>query len=705
MSILSPDAMLHHHLKDNPLIDISLAAVLSPLLLCATANPADPADEPATAGEQDIVILGTRQSRVDPTQSSGIATERMSQSSRSIERDILTAAGTNRLADALELVSGVSNQNNRGGMLDNFAIRGFLGTPDGGAEYYVDGFLANRGMAPPRDPATIERIELLKGPSGALFGDIDPGGRVNIVTKTPSFQNAASAKFTYGSFDTKRIELDANLALSGTLAARIVLAGEDSDGWRDHVFLRRRVFSPSITWRPSDAVRLTYVGEFTQFDAPFDRGIPAIAGNANALPRSNFYGEINDGVTRFRNSRHQLTGLFALGDGWSLNGGVAWRTGTLRGFSSDQSRLVGQTLWRQRRSRDFAVDDLSARVELAGTVGAHRLAFGIKGYLLDYEEHWMRRNPTATAPYAIDVFNPVYGTAPPQLLPFTDNHEKRWAGTLYAQDMWEVSDRLTLIGGVRYDPYRQRILNNRTGATGRAIDDPVNFRLGARYSLNDAIALHANWGESFLLNSGTDRNGLGFAPERGKGYELGITGSWRGIDLAVTWFDIRKHGILTNDPTDSNYLAPIGSLRSRGIEFDASIKIAPHWQVVANYAWTHARTDDASFATNRVLDVPAHQGTIFALGKFIDTNGRGFSVSAGVNYMGDRIGAIDGSGLILPRYVKAKAAIEYAVSPKLTLRLEGDNLFDARYAQSSYSPLWIFPGQPRTVKASVRVGL
>ncbi|WP_163362616.1 TonB-dependent receptor, partial [Escherichia coli] len=80
------------------------------------------------------------------------------------------------------------------------------------------------------------------------------------------------------------------------------------------------------------------------------------------------------------------------------------------------------------------------------------------------------------------------------------------------------------------------------------VDAPVNFRLGARYRLSDAVALHANWGESFLLNSGTDRFGQGFAPERGKGHELGVTGAWRGVDIALTWFDIRKQGILTNDP-------------------------------------------------------------------------------------------------------------------------------------------------------------
>lgn len=497
-----------------------LAAAASSLALTPAdaeereAPPTVPTETPGSDASGDIVVLGTRRTRVDRTLSSDTITERMSQSSRSIERDLLSAAGTYRLSDALELVSGVSNQNNRGGFLDNFAIRGFLGTPDGGAEYYVDGFLANRGLAPPRDPATTERIDLLKGPSGAIFGDVDPGGRVNIVSKTPQAKPAASATFTYGSFDARRVELDATGPLTATLAARLVVATEDSDGWRDFVTLSRRVIAPSLSWTPSDAVRLTYVGEITRFDAPFDRGVPAIRGDATAVPRTRFYGEPGDGLTRFRNQRHQLTGLFGLGDGWSLNGGIAYRTGTLTGFSSDhvQLRPDDRTLWRQRRARDYAVDDLSARAELSGRIGAHRIAVGVKGYHLDYQDRYLRRSPTAAAPYAIDVYSPVYGGSAPTPLPFVDNREKRWAGTVYVQDMWDVTGRLKLSGGLRVDPYRQRLANLRTGLTVRRVDAPVNGRVGARYQVAEHVALHANWGESFLLNSGTDRFGTGFGP-------------------------------------------------------------------------------------------------------------------------------------------------------------------------------------------------
>ena len=121
---------------------------------------------------------------------------------------------------------------------------------------------------------------------------------------------------------------------------------------------------------------------------------------------------------------------------------------------------------------------------------------------------------------------------------------------LLARAMGIAPSRLTLVGGARIDPYRQKIVNNNTGGVGRNIDEPVNFRIGARNRLTDAIAVHANWGENFSLNTGTDRNDNGFGPETGRGYEVGIAAKLPGIDMAATWFDIRKQDILTTDPVD-----------------------------------------------------------------------------------------------------------------------------------------------------------
>lgn len=681
---------------------LSWSCVSACLLALSAAEPPEtvPAAETEPHAVGEIVILGRRGAARDATLGAGEITQLTSPSSRSVERDLLDAVGAGRLADALELTSGVSQQNNRGGFLDNFAIRGFLGTPDGGAEYYVDGFLANRGLAPPRDPATAERVEILKGPAGALFGDIDPAGRVNIVSKTPQFVRGGHVAATVGSFGLRRGELDFTGPLSDTLAARLVVADERSDGWRDHVDLHRRAIAPSLTWRPTEALRLTYVGEFTVFDAPFDRGVPAVNGGALAIPGSRFFGEPGDGTTRFRNERHQLTGEYELSPDWRLTAGFAYRTGDMHGFSSDQSRLVGRQLWRQRRERDYAVEDVSGRIELDGRLGAHHLNVGVKGYTLEYSEFLLRRNPTADAPYAVSIDAPVYGGQALPLLPFTDNRETRRVTTLYAQDLWQATPRLSLLAGVRVDDYRQTVRNNRTGAVGRGEGSPVDYRLGARYQLTDALVAHASWGRSFLLNSGTGRTGQGFAPERGEGWELGLSGRWPGGDLGIALFDIEKRNILANDPVDASFLAPVGQLTSRGVEFDGSFEVSAAWRVVVNYAWTEAVADDTAFASDAVLNVPEHSGGAFAVGTF----GK-WSLTVGGSYVGDRAGALDGSGLILPSYWKAKAAVEYALTPRIDLRLEADNLFDEHYAQSSYSPVWIFPGAPRTVRASVKARL
>ncbi|WAC61443.1 TonB-dependent siderophore receptor [Brevundimonas sp. SL130] len=694
---------------------MSLLSSCASLCLLAAANAESPAvlEPPLESGEtatvSEIVVLGRRTAPHDRTLGVGAVTERMSPSSRSIESDLLDAVGATRLSDALELVSGVSQQNNRGGVMDNFAIRGFLGTPDGGAEYYVDGFLANRGMAPPRDPATAERIEVLKGPAGALFGDIDAAGRINIVSKTPKFTTDAVFTGTVGSFGLRRGELDVTGPISDTLAGRLVLAGETSEGWRDYVGLDRTSIAPSLTWRPNDALRLTYVGEFTVFSTLFDRGMPAVNGDALALPESNYYGEPSDGPTRFRNERHQITGEYQINADWSLNGGVAWRGGSLRGLSSDHNRLVGDTLWRQHRLRDYTVEDLSARLELNGVVaaglGVHNLGFGVKAYELTYGERLLRASPNAANPYAINIFTPVYGATGPTPLPFTDNLETRSVVTLYAQDMWEVNDRLSLVAGLRYDDYSQTIRNNLTGAVGENKDSPIDYRFAARYRLTDALTAHASYGESFVLNSGTGRTGAGFAPEEGKGYEIGLSGAWDGIDVAATVFDIEKANILTSDPVDSNYLAPVGKLTSRGIELDGSVRVGEAWQVVANYAWTDAKADDAAFATDNVLNVPEHSGSLFVVGRFATGHGTDWSMTAGAAYMGDRAATLTTDGVRLPAYWKAKAAVEYGITPQVTARVEVDNLFDERYAASSYSALWIFPGAPRSIRASLRLAL
>lgn len=684
----------------TPLSTLAVIAGLSAHSDVAAHNLEGPDD----SAIDTIMVIGQRGGA--DIGDSDVVTTRMSQSSVALTRDVLDDYGVHRLADALELVSGVSQQNNLGGLRDNYAIRGFLGTPDTGSEYLVDGFYANRGFGPPRDPANAERIDILKGPAGAVFGSADPAGIVNIVTKKPHFHDALQATFSAGSFDTRRAEVDGEYVFAPSFSMRLVAAAEDSNGWRDHVDLSRRLFAPSLSWKLAESTTITYQAEYTSFKAPFDRGVVAVGNDAEALPVDRFLGEPGDGDVESKNWRHQLTFEQQLGEGWSVLGGAAYRDASLYGYSSEPSALQADgTLWRQRRLRDWDMTDLSGRIELRGVFeayGSHMPSVGVTAYDLDLDMKLDRFRPSATNPYPIDIYAPVYGADPAPLAPNSYTSERRKSYATYVQDMWELTDRLSFVGGIRYDHLDQELENTRTTVVSPIKRDPVDYRVGTRFRVSDHLAVHANWGEGFRANSSVGRNDNAFDPETGEGYEIGaklVAGRTRG---AISWFRVTKENILATDPVDAGYLATVGRVVSKGIEIDAEVEFTQNLRIVANYAYTDAHASDPAYATSDVLNVPEHTGTVQLMAT-VPVAERVLDLAFGGSYVGSRAAALDGGALKLDDYVKLKASATYAISPRIDARLEVDNLLDEDYSQSSYSALWIYPGAPRTILGSLTI--
>ena len=114
------------------------------------------------------------------------------------------------------------------------------------------------------------------------------------------------------------------------------------------------------------------------------------------------------------------------------------------------------------------------------------------------------------------------------------------------------------------------------------------------------------------------------------------------------------------------------------------------------------KADDTAFPTPDVLNVPEHSGTLLVVHRIPTARGE-WQLSGGTAYVGDRAGSLTANPVLLPEYVKVKAAIEAPLADGVRFRLEADNLLDQRYAASSYSALWIYPGAPRTVRASLRL--
>ncbi|KMW47397.1 TonB-dependent siderophore receptor [Ralstonia insidiosa] len=624
-----------------------------------------------------------------------------------VTRTALDDFGARRLDTALDWVSGISRQNNLGGMADNFAIRGFAGDINTGADYLVNGFSANRANNVPVDAINIARIDVLKGPSAALYGRSDPGGIVNIVTRTPQFKPSREITLSVGSHDQYRLATELTGPLSERLAYRLGVAAESNHSFRDFSSSRRYVIAPSFTWLATDDTVVTYAFEAAQLKAPFDRGIVAINKQLGALPNSRFLGEPGDGDTTVRTQSHQLTAEHQLNEGWKLNAGLSYRTSALFGKSSDASRLLadGRTLWRQARERDYHANDLAGRVDVQGDVhtGAvkHTLVAGADFYNFRYDPVMYRANPSAAAPYAIDIFNPVYGQPRPALRPSISTRETQRGFGAFVQDQITLTPQWKLLAGVRMDRFLQHADNRLTGESVSQQQTAYSPRLGLVYQPTQALSLYANTSRSFRPNTGTGAQGNAFAPERGRGYEVGAKletadGKFGGT-LAL--YSIDKTNVLTGDPRDPTFQRTAGAVRSRGVELDVSGQVTANLKVMGAYAYTDATvTADTVLPAGAPLsNIPRHSASVLGLYEFgAGALGRA-GAGGGVVYVGERAGNSVDNGFKLPAYTTVRLHGYVQPTRALRLSLTVDNLFDKRYYASSYNELWVAPGAERQV--------
>ncbi|MFN7725424.1 MAG: TonB-dependent siderophore receptor [Rubrivivax sp.] len=696
-------------------------------LLALTQLPTWAQSAADTGTTSPLEVVGRRQGgayeagEVSGTKSS-LPLRELPQSVRVIARQAIDDLGATRLDEVLDYVGGISRQNNFGGLWDNIAIRGLAGNENTGMAMLLNGFAGNRGFNAPRDTADLERVEFLKGPAAALYGASEPGGMVNLVTKQPLWRSAHALELYAGSHDSLRLALDSTGPLSETLAYRLNVALEDRDSFRDFVHSRRTVVAPALRWRLGADTTLNYNGQWLRHSTPLDRGVQAINGQLDAVPRQQFPGEPGDGDLTVDNQTHQLVLDQALGETWKLRAGLSWRGASLQGISTEPSslRADNRTLWRQRRDRDYDSRDLALQAELQGQLrsGAlvHELLFSTEAYSFRMDQRMLRINPSSTAPYALDLLAPVYGQTAPTPLPNTDTHETQRGLALTVQDALRLGSAWRLVAGVRLDRVEQSLDNRRNGQRTEQSPSEASPRLGLSYLANRQWTLFANAGSSFRPNTASTA-GLALQPEQGQALEAGT--KWEAADqrlgatLAV--FNIEKRNIVTAGPGTGSDTIAAGRVRSRGLEADLAGQWTRHWRVSASLGYYDVAVlqDNTLAVGERLLNVPRVNGSLLAVYEDTLANGQRFGLGGGVTHMGARLGqaytqAEANAGTApfeLPAYTTAKLTAYWRATPTLRWSLDVDNLFDTTHYTSSYSRLWVTPGAPRSFTLGVQVKL
>lgn len=679
---------------------------------------AQPAADAADAVLPEVSVVGAAQSPYNPQDATGASRtdtplRELPQAVRVLPRTLIEDIGATRLDQTIDYASGVSRLDNFGGLWDNYAVRGFSGNENSGTPYLVNGFVANRGYTAPRDAATIERVEVLKGPTSSLYGIGEPGGTLNIVTRQPQFKPAQRYQLEAGNFDYQRVAADITGPLGENLAGRLIAVTDHGGTGRDFVNSQRFLLAPSLTWALGPNTLVHYSGEVQRYSAPLDRGIVAVNGNLRALPRSRFLGEPNDGDTRIDSQSHQLGVEHEFAPGWQGRLNVAYRGGAMHGFSSDAHALAadGRTLLRQRRYRDYQSDDLSMQADVTGRFDTgpvgHTLLLGIDAYRFTSNQYQLRRNPSADAPYAIDIYDPVYGQLPPtNLATQTDARERQTNVGVFVQDQLAFGERWRVQAGARFDSYRQTLHNRLRGAVTEQDQTAVSPRLGVTFLASDNLSLFANASRSFRPNSGIDAQGNGFSPERGRAVEAGVKfdSDDRRFGATLTAYSIHKRNVLTTDPADSSFLIAAGEARSRGLELDLSGSIGQHWRVTGNVALTDAEiTADSRLPAGTPLrNIPRTSASALAIYEDAAPVGQRYGIGAGVRYVGKRAGdAVD--SFMLPSHTLADVLAYWQASRNVKVTFNVNNVFDRRYYASSYNNLWIAPGIGRTVRLGLHL--
>jgi iron complex outermembrane recepter protein len=629
------------------------------------------------------------------------------QSIQVIPQQVLEDQQARDLNEALRNVSGVYQGNTFNNTRDDFILRGFS-TLGFRSQIFRDGFrTSGRGFA---QTSNIERLEVLRGPASVLFGALEPGGIINLVSEQPLAEPYFAAELDVGSYTFLRpsIDLSGPLNADRTVLYRLNAEYTYEDGFRDFEQDVSRIFlSPVIRWQIGDRTAFTAELEYLDEERPFDSGLPAIGTEVADIPRDRILGEPND-IAENEELRLRYLLEHEFNDRLTLRNTFRYLSADTFDYAFRPGTADPETgiLSRDIRSNDDYVESYSMQTNLIGefTTGPleHTLLLGV-----DLERQTVQgTNRGDTAP-GINIFDPVYDQIDRPSrddLPLLNRDEQNRLDSLgiYLQNQITILDNLKLLIGGRFDIADRQNLNFVADSSTDAYNDAFSPRIGIVYQPIEPLSLYASYSQGFVPSLFTDENGALLEPERGTQYEIGARGELfdGGLIINLAAYEITKTNVATFDPVEF-FAIPLGEVRSRGIELDVIGELTDGWNIVASYAYTDAEITedlDPNLVGRRVGQVPEHGASLWTTYELQQGNLRGLGVGLGVFFVGDRVDGTFDPVVELPSYVRTDAALFYRRN-NWDVALNFKNVFDVDYIQSGFYN----PGAPFTVIGSVSV--
>jgi iron complex outermembrane receptor protein len=632
-------------------------------------------------GEQlkEVVVTANKHPKPVSALRSGLKPMDTPQSVQVIGAEIIEQQQAIRLSEVLKNANGIYVASARGGAQESFFSRGYDMSAN---NMFKNGFRYNAGSIP--DVSSLDKVEFLKGSAALLYGNVAPGGILNLVTKTPSFKSGGEITMQAGSYAYYKPSVDFYGPLNKHIAYRFSGSYENSESFRDVVKNERLYVNPSFLFNVSDKTQITVQGDYLNADWTPDFGTGIIGKEIVDVPRSSFYGALwSTGKTKTASASVLLN--HEINKNWILNFNSSFQTYDRQSKSTAQlSNLETYATpgdWNRSLVQNKNLEQIFGdQFSLQGTFNTgsikHQVFTGADfensfatAYTFAFDEKAVmvagKYDPTLYDTINLYTFDP---TTQRNDIPNARNTQIAKTDTnrfgIYAQDLISFTDQIKVLAGIRWswqeaqvitDTYKINPTSITTVEAPKRKDQAFSPKVGLVYQPTKDMSLFASYSNSFTPNSGLTVDGNTIEASIIDQYEAGIKKDfWRGVlSTNITVYQITNSNLAQTAPYLADGITPNantnikmlgGGTKSKGVEVDITARPLEGLNIIAGYSYNDMRytntsgTNGSFVEGDRVVRTPKNTANLSFFYTLPSGILKGLSFGAIGNYIGDRFG-------------------------------------------------------------------
>lgn len=678
---------------------IALSLVFSGLGTLSLSQTAAAADDYQTI---DGVGVTAQALKID------VSTQETPQSVSVISSKTLEEGNIRKLDDSMRYTPGFFSQYGADYDTDWMKMRGFsVTTLIDGHRQFSEGFFQTSV-----EPFGLESVEIIQGPSSSLFGDSQPGGVVNLVTKKPTKTpqhsvsiSGGSNKYVQGGFDFAD-----NATEDGTKRYRIVAMVNREDSFLDGVDKHRVYLAPSFTIDVSDRTSLTFLANYLKEKGkPNSAFFPTMgtlhARNGQYISPSTSYALPTDDLDKDQvnfgwelshefndNLKYKQSANFSYTDMY-LNVASVYGSGDY--FVGNTPTLDPKPML----SRNVLIND---GIEKAVTFDNNLTYTNTSGlfdnlFQLGFDYQWFKNSWGANTPSGldwgtVDPFNPsIFTPGDASAYELADYWRNKWQFGIYGQAQTIVNEFLLLKVGARWDKVSidsgsddSRIII----AKDQLDDTHFSWNAGIMLLNDYGISPYVNYSEAFFANAslayaGFDNKYLyGLTePTNTKQIEYGLklTPNWLDGFVNIAFFNLKQDNAMTPSLVNgAPAWTPVSVQKANGIEVQARASVFKHLTFDVSYTYLDKTDGDDEV---RTVMTPKHMASGWVSYNFADLGLSGLTLGAGVRYIGSSVGHYVNEQV--PDVTLWDAAVSYVFDKHWRIQGTITNIADKEYVQAA----------------------